>query len=290
MNDFVRVGTATASTLFGNEGNDTLISHEAGDVLIGCQGNDTMISNGGADTVADAVFCPGGGGNQFLSGAGNDTLYGGPGSDTFDAGSGQDDVRAQDGVADSVNCGDGFDIGAADFEDLLNFDCEDIALDGEPGEEGFFDELGFEECLPGDGSVDEPTIFAEGEFTECLLSELGPCSALRIVRRPASLRKGEVGVRVKLPRAVGGACKAKLRLETLVDKPGSAEPRKLKIGAEPFSLRPGKSKLFGVEVSRAGRRLLRREDHISARVAVFTRGEDSSKVASAVIRIQSRRR
>jgi RTX calcium-binding nonapeptide repeat (4 copies) len=288
MNDFVRVGATTASTLFGSEGDDTLIGNNGGDILVGCQGDDTLIGNGGGDTIGDAIFCPGGGSNQFLGGVGNDTLHGGPGPDTFDAGAGEDDVRAEDGVADSVNCGDGFDVGAADFEDLLNFDCEDFALAGGPDED-FFDELGFEECLPEDAPSDGPTIFAEEDFTECLLSEAGPCSALRIARRPASLRKGDVGIRVKLPRAAGGVCRAKLRIETLIDKPGRAQPRRLRIGAEPIWLRPGAAKRFQIQISRAGRRLLHRQDRISAKVSIFTRGEDSFKVAGATIPVKAKR-
>ncbi|MGH2981979.1 MAG: calcium-binding protein [Solirubrobacterales bacterium] len=293
MNDFVRVGAATASTLFGSEGDDTLIGHNAGDVLVGCEGNDTMIGNGGADIHADALFCAGGGSNQFLGGAGNDTLHGGPGSDTFDAGAGEDDVRAEDGVVDLVGCGDDFDVGTADFDDVIDPDCEDLALSGfDPGEEDFFDEeLGFEECIPEDVPPEEFEFFEEEGFEPCLEAGQSRCSSLRIRGRRASLRGGEVAIRVKLPRAAAGKCRARLKLDALLGSArAKAKPRRLKIGAEAFLLRPGQSKRFEVGVNRPGRRLLRRQGRMRVRVSVLSLGGGgASKLDSAEIKVSAGR-
>jgi len=286
-------GGSGADNITGSPANNTLRGENGDDVLVGErptdqdpeQGDDSILGGNGNDALAG-----GGGDNQIVGGAGNDVLHGGLGADGFDAGSGEDEIRAQDGIVDAVNCGTDFDFGFADPDDVISPNCESLELESFPGEGEFPFEEFPTECLPGDLPVDGPTIFQQGDLEGCVLSELEPCAALRIVRKPASLRKGEVGVRVKLPEKASGVCRAKLRLETQVEKPGRTQPRRLKIGAEPFSLRPGNAKRFEVEISRAGRRLLRREDHISARVAVFTRGEDASKVASATIRIQSRGR
>ena len=277
-------GSPAANTLRGENGDDVLVGERPGDEDPET-GDDSILGGNGSDALAG-----GGGDNQIIGGAGNDVLHGGLGADVFDAGSGADEVRALDGVIDAVNCGTEVDFGVADLDDVVSPSCEGVELSSFFGDENFLGEEFPLECLPDDVPAEVPTIFAADEFGGCLLSELGSCAALRIVRRPVSLRKGAVGVRVKLPAAASGVCRAKLRLEALIDRSGRAQRRKLRIGAEPFSLRPGNAKRFEIQVSRAGRRLVRREDHISAKVAVFTRGADSSKVASAVIRIGARQR
>ena len=273
-------GSAAANTLRGENGDDVLVGERPADEDPE-DGDDSILGGNGDDALAG-----GGGDNQIVGGAGNDVLHGGLGTDGFDAGAGEDEIRAQDGVIDAINCGADFDFGLADPDDVISPSCESLELETF-SEEFFGDEFPIE-CLPSDVPAEEPTIFTASEGEACVFSELGSCSALRVLRRPTSLSSGAVGVRVKLPGAAAGTCRAKLRLETQVDPPGRAESRKLRIGAKSFSLRPGKSKRFEVQVNRAGRRLVRREDNIAAKVAVFTRGADSVKVAGAVIRIQSR--
>lgn len=290
MDDVLSVTAATGSTLFGVEGNDTLVGSGSDDVLVGCTGDDTMVGGGGPDIEADALFCPGGGANQFIGGGGNDTLHGGPDGDTFDAGAGDDDLRAQDGAIDSVNCGAGSDVGAADFDDLLNPDCEDLALTIPPPEDEdfFFEELGFTECLPDDVPPEDVEALEDEGFQFCLESGRGPCSSLRIRGRRANMRGGEVAIRVSLARSAGGVCRAKLKLEALVGKRrlASARARRVRLGSEAFSLRPGRSKSFAIDVSRAGRRLVQRRGRLPLRVAVLSRGE---KIDSAVLKLSAGR-
>lgn len=254
------------------------------DNITGSPGNNILRGEGGGDAIAG-----GDGTNQLVGGTGNDALHGGPGVDSFDGGAGEDEMRALDGVVDSVNCGPDIDFGLADFDDVINPNCEGVELSFflPPGEDFLGEEFPLPECLPGDAPPEESGIFDEGGFAECLASELGPCASLRIVRRPASLRHGAIGVRVKLPNAAGGVCRAKLRLEALLDKPGKAQPRRVKIGGEPLALRPGRAKRLQVQISRSGRRILHREQHLPARVGIFTRGGDASKITSAVIRIEA---
>jgi Ca2+-binding RTX toxin-like protein len=76
-------------------------------------GNDTVRGGPGADVVE--------------GGAGNDVLDPGPGADIVRGGSGNDTISVRDGVADSVDCGDGFDTVVADRSDVL-VGCESVSL------------------------------------------------------------------------------------------------------------------------------------------------------------------
>jgi Putative metal-binding motif len=63
-------------------------------------------------------------------GPGNDGLFGGGGQDTFAGGTGNDNVVARDGVAESVNCGDGQDTAITDDADV-RISCEEIEGDAD---------------------------------------------------------------------------------------------------------------------------------------------------------------
>jgi Ca2+-binding RTX toxin-like protein len=76
-------------------------------------GNDTVRTGPAADVVD--------------GGAGNDSLDPGPGADVVRGGAGNDTISVRDGVADSVDCGDGFDTVVADRADVLT-GCESVAL------------------------------------------------------------------------------------------------------------------------------------------------------------------
>lgn len=79
-------GGPAGDELYGGGGNDVLTGGPAGDILVGDDGDDRLIGQAGADT-----------------------LDGGPGADTFIGGSGDDILYNADGIAESVDCGDGFD-------------------------------------------------------------------------------------------------------------------------------------------------------------------------------------
>ncbi|HET6937533.1 MAG TPA: hypothetical protein VFI19_02960, partial [Nocardioides sp.] len=76
-------------------------------------GNDTVRGGPGADVID--------------GGAGNDSLDPGPGADVVRGGTGNDTISVRDGVADSVDCGDGVDTVVADRADVLR-GCENVAL------------------------------------------------------------------------------------------------------------------------------------------------------------------
>ena len=88
----------------------------------------TRIDGGsGADRIT--------GGSQrdvVRGGAGDDTLTGGTGRDALSGEAGDDTFEADDGIPDSISCGDGYDIVKADALDLTAEDCELVRVGPEP--------------------------------------------------------------------------------------------------------------------------------------------------------------
>src|SRR4051794_11262729 len=54
------------------------------------------------------------------------TVYTGPGSKTITTGSGTDTINARNGSVDQITCGDGADSVAADNDDSVGADCEQV--------------------------------------------------------------------------------------------------------------------------------------------------------------------
>ncbi len=106
--DVVEVRAPVAAEVLGGAG---------ADVLSGGDGDDRLEGGDGDDRLA--------------GGAGADRLDGGAGLDLFDAGAGDDELRALDGVAETVACGDGADRGAADGADAADA-CETLERGGLP--------------------------------------------------------------------------------------------------------------------------------------------------------------
>jgi Ca2+-binding RTX toxin-like protein len=121
---------ATASTLYGANGNDTLTGQAPGDTLVGFGGADTLNGGGGNDTLygdmagnntfgglstaAGNDILNGGDGADYLAGeGGNDTLNGGTGNDTLNGGTGNDTLNGGTGN-DSMYGGTGNDTYVVD--------------------------------------------------------------------------------------------------------------------------------------------------------------------------------
>lgn len=96
-------GTPQADRLAGAKKSDRLIGRAGADRLSGKQGNDEI--RGGAD------------GDKLIGGVGYDQMYGDSGDDL---------IRARDGQADLVECGDGFDRAVVDLEEDGVYDCEEL--------------------------------------------------------------------------------------------------------------------------------------------------------------------
>lgn len=63
--------------------------------------------------------------NSLNGGSGNDTIEGGTGNDVLSGGGGNDTIRARDGFADFVNCGEGADTAEVDTLDTVE-ECETV--------------------------------------------------------------------------------------------------------------------------------------------------------------------
>jgi RTX calcium-binding nonapeptide repeat (4 copies) len=99
------VGSGLAATRTGGPGANRLLGTPRGDTLLGLGGNDVLIGRGGADLI--------------VGGTGRDRLVGGPGADNLSA--------EVDVARDSVSCGAGRDVVAAELIDRVARDCETVS-------------------------------------------------------------------------------------------------------------------------------------------------------------------
>jgi hypothetical protein len=99
--------------------------------LKGTTGSDDLVGRAGADCVSGgpgADFLDGGhGADRLRGGPGNDQVRAGVGRDRVWAGSGDDLISAQDGVAETIDCGPGDDLVSADVSDVTA-GCEKVNL------------------------------------------------------------------------------------------------------------------------------------------------------------------
>jgi hypothetical protein len=133
----VVIGTGGDDRLKGSPGTDTLSGRGGADVLRALAGKDLL--KGGA---ADDELKGSKGRDRMLGGGGRDVLIGGKGRDNFNPGGGADGVnmrdgvelaspgadviRARDGSADQISCGDGNDKAFVDAEEEGVYDCETV--------------------------------------------------------------------------------------------------------------------------------------------------------------------
>jgi subtilisin-like proprotein convertase family protein len=113
-----RTGTSGADWIFGTSGPDHLVLLGGDDNASGLGGDDCIEGGTGNDHL------DGGPGKDVIYGGdGADTLTGGTGADTIYGGPGDDHILADDGRADTIDCGTGRDRVDADREDVL-ISCE----------------------------------------------------------------------------------------------------------------------------------------------------------------------
>lgn len=100
-------GYGGADLIYGYGGADTLYGGNEigyGDKILGGNGNDRVLGEGGDDALYGE-----GGNDSVYGGAGGDLIVGGPGTDYLSGGPGGDQINAQDGLKDTINCGNQYD-------------------------------------------------------------------------------------------------------------------------------------------------------------------------------------
>ena len=122
----VVIGTSGVDKLKGTPGKDALSGRGGDDVLRALAGNDRLKGGPGDDVL--------------LGGKGRDNLNPGGGEDGVNMldgvelpGPGPDVIRARDGSADQISCGDGKDKAFVDTEEEGVYDCE-IVIEPSEGE------------------------------------------------------------------------------------------------------------------------------------------------------------
>lgn len=116
-------------------GDDFVGGHLGRDDIVGSFGEDRVFAKAGNDVVSGdsgSDQLDGGDGNDTVTGgSGSDVVVGGKGVDTLRGSTGNDFVNSKEpqgatGVADEVNCGDGFDTAEADLKDTIPASCEEF--------------------------------------------------------------------------------------------------------------------------------------------------------------------
>jgi len=80
---------------------------------------ENVIGSSSADTLTGSPLA-----NRLEGRDGNDTLTGSEGADVLDGGADNDTILARDRAVDTITCGPGSDTVSADWNDVVNADCE----------------------------------------------------------------------------------------------------------------------------------------------------------------------
>jgi Ca2+-binding RTX toxin-like protein len=116
-------GTPEDDRMIGTDGPDVMEGLAGDDKLLGRDNADDLFGNEGSDTLV------GGRGGDRIFATHDESSLGGP--DTIRAGADQDRIIADNGKADTINCGSGIDTAFVDDEpggvqDRVGNSCEDV--------------------------------------------------------------------------------------------------------------------------------------------------------------------
>jgi hypothetical protein len=113
----VMSGTFGADQIFSEAGDDEITARGGNDRLNGGSGNDLIFGEEGNDRIDGGT-----GADRIVGGDGVDILSGGSNSDTIDSAFGE----GLGPLADTVDCGSGFDTVTADRLDKVSSNCEQV--------------------------------------------------------------------------------------------------------------------------------------------------------------------
>ena len=263
-------GTAGA-TLFGGPENDTLIGDVRNDTLLGGAGADDLrggsgldaasysditsrvvvsldnIRNDGIDANNDGLaeendsVGQGGDIERLFGGAGNDILTGNSGPNLLVGGLGQDRLRGLAG-ADTLNANDGvrdLELSCGDDFDRADGDLLDI----------------------------EPPAIATGCESGSAAPKGKPAPVFLSKRSVRASDNGEAEMGVSCFRTRRGGCEGRLTLETIADRP-------LELGSSRYDRKAGEKENLRVDLSKAGRALLKLHGDVLVKATATQRGSD----------------
>ena len=281
-------GGGDADFLIGDIRNDTLLGGAGADDLRGGSGIDSVsysdqttpvvvtlddVRNDGIDAngdgIADENDSVGQAGDveRVFGGSGGDVLTGNDGSNLLNGGPGQDRLRALGG-ADTVNSNDG----VADLEISCGADIDTVMFDSADSQ--LFD--GFPpDCEGGSGSP-------KGVASPILLSK-------RSVTMPDS---GIVLIGALCPsKARGGRCKGRIEIDSVPASGAGAlasVDRSFELGSSRYELKAGERGKLPVDLSRAGRALVKLRKDVTVEATAtsdFIDARGRRRIAFTTLRI-----
>jgi hypothetical protein len=104
------VAPAAAKKIDGGPAPETLVGTAKADQIYGRGAGDSLFGRAGSD--------------RLVGGPGDDSINGGLGRDSILGGPGDDRIQADDGFADNINCGPGWDVAVVDELDTVAANCE----------------------------------------------------------------------------------------------------------------------------------------------------------------------
>ena len=267
-----RLSTSGAGCTSVSASTATCTASVAGVYIGGAQGDDVLTL--GVKTTKPSYVVAEDGNDVLRGGTGDDQLYGGLGNDDLDGGGGldvvwgqegADSVRSNDGVADTIVCGDGVDSVLADTVDAPPSDCETVQrpTSGTPAPP------------VGPGPTPTPTPGSSpapgSPIAPVTIPAIAPALApVKIAAKPVGMSTtGVVKLAMSCPSSEPRSCRGRITLRLRGGARTAAARRAPVIGRARFKVRPGATKQVRVKLSRNGRRRIIRRKR--ARCSVVAR-------------------
>ena len=294
-------GASGADRLEGGDGNDLLQGFSRGDTLRGGSGNDRLEGGTGSDSElagsGDDVVHQGPGPN------GADTLDGQDGFDTLDYGARtaplqitldgvRNDGDARAGERDSARegfdrvvagAGSDFLLGREGNDELIGGGGGDV-LEGRRGDDRFDGGPGIDQVRARDLSADT---IACGSETDSVAADArdNVAADCERVRRVASVTVSLAGparsptllVHIACPASAFKSCNGRLLVRTAARVRTRSGPRVLTVGHRTFGVAANSTRVVGVRIRAAGRRIVDDEGRLSVRM--FVSGYDGAGAA-----------
>ena len=193
--------------------------------------------------------------NRLEGRGGDDTLDGGAGEDELDGGAGADTIRADDGAADTVQCGTETDTVAADLLDAVDADCEVATRPAPPSPPPPTPDPPAPPAGPAPGPGPTPGGTPAPRTPAAPRDTTAPRAALRLAPRPSLTRL--LRARSRLRVRCSETCRASARLE-VTRRRARALGLRSRVVATGTAARAAREVVLTLRVTRQARRALAR--------------------------------